>query len=94
MSDRVELPYPHRRNDCERCRERDADFHLLGPELNIPGKRAPVYCRRCIGEYLVVAAISRPGDVDLGALFQVELRMLPPNGAGTGEGPAEGPGSA
>ncbi len=28
------LPYPHARNDCGFCRERDADFHVLGEEWN------------------------------------------------------------
>jgi hypothetical protein len=29
-------PYPHARNHCEICRERDADFHRLGETFNSP----------------------------------------------------------
>ncbi len=34
------LPYPHARNDCEMCRERDADVHVLGEQYNRPGQAA------------------------------------------------------
>ena len=47
------LPYPHARNDCEMCRERDADFHVLGEEHNRPGKRPLLLCQRCFGRWLV-----------------------------------------
>ena len=43
------LPYPHARNDCEICRERDADFHVLGEAFNKPGKRPLLLCQHCLG---------------------------------------------
>ena len=48
------LPYPHARNDCEICRERDADSHVLGEEYNQPGKRPLLLCQPCFGRWLVV----------------------------------------
>jgi hypothetical protein len=47
------LSYPHARNDCEMCRERDADFHVLGEEYNQPGKRPLLLCQACFGSWLV-----------------------------------------
>ena len=38
------LPYPHARNDCEICRERDADLYILGEAFNKPGKRPLLLC--------------------------------------------------
>ena len=43
------LPYPHARNDCGMCRERDADVHVLGAEYNLPGKRPLLLCAGCLG---------------------------------------------
>ncbi|HLT59778.1 MAG TPA: hypothetical protein VK020_01220, partial [Microlunatus sp.] len=46
----VSLPYPHRRNDCERCRERDADMIIRRPRS---GRRGRIRCcRDCAGEVL------------------------------------------
>ena len=50
------LPYPHQRNDCEICCERDADFHVLGEEFNRPGKRLLLLCQRCLGPWAVTQA--------------------------------------
>ena len=47
------LPYPHARNDCEICRERDADFHVLGEAFNKPGKRPLLLCQHCLGPWAV-----------------------------------------
>jgi hypothetical protein len=47
------LPYPHARNDCEICRERDADFHILGEAYNKPGKRPLLLCQACLGPWAV-----------------------------------------
>jgi hypothetical protein len=47
------LPYPHTRNDCEMCRERDADFHVLGEQYNRPGKRPMLLCQGCLGRWAV-----------------------------------------
>lgn len=63
MNDRTTaLPYPHARNDCEMCRERDADFHVLGEEYNQPGKRPLLLCQPCFGVWLVTPVyILEPG---------------------------------
>lgn len=53
------LPYPHTRNDCGMCRERDADFHILGEQYNQPGKRQLRLRQLCVGKFLVTAAIAR-----------------------------------
>jgi hypothetical protein len=47
------LPYPHERNDCEMCRERGADFHVLGEQFNKPGKRPLLLCQYCLGRWAV-----------------------------------------
>ncbi|MFD9948790.1 hypothetical protein ACFWYW_46935 [Nonomuraea sp. NPDC059023] len=73
------LPYPHTRNDCGMCRERDADFHLPEEIFSPPGKRPGRYCRQCVGEVLMVhAQYSRPRDADPDEPFTVTLVMLPP----------------
>src|SRR5215470_10601205 len=38
------LPYLHAHNDCEICRERDADLYILGEAFNKPGKRPLLLC--------------------------------------------------
>jgi hypothetical protein len=53
MGPAVRLPYPHARNDCEICRERDADFHILGEQFNKPGKRPLLLCQSCLGPWAV-----------------------------------------
>jgi hypothetical protein len=55
------LPYPHARNDCTGCRERDADIQLLGAEYEHPGKRPVLLCQGCLGAHLALAAIHRSG---------------------------------
>ena len=72
------LPYPHARNDCVGCRERDAELHVLGEEYNPPGKREARYCRRCIGEFLLVQAIPQPGRRSPGDRLAVTVVALPP----------------
>jgi hypothetical protein len=47
------FPYPHARNDCGLCRERDADFHVLGEEYNKPGKRPLLLCQEDLGRWAV-----------------------------------------
>jgi hypothetical protein len=48
------LPYPHARNDCGMCRERDADFHVLGEECNRPDTGwMLLLCQQCFGRWLV-----------------------------------------
>jgi len=55
------LPYPHARNDCVMCRERDADLHVLGEKYNQPGKRPFLVCQGCIGKHLALRAIQEGG---------------------------------
>jgi len=55
------FPYPHQRNDCEMCRERDADVHVLGEEYNRPGKRPLLLCQQCLGTHAALRAISDSG---------------------------------
>jgi hypothetical protein len=50
------LPYPHARNDCEVCREHDADFQLQGGDHDPTSTRAERYCRRCLDEKLLWTA--------------------------------------
>ena len=57
------LPYPHQRNDCEMCRERDADVHVLGEAYNRPGKRPLLLCQHCLGPHMALRAISESGPV-------------------------------
>jgi hypothetical protein len=56
------LPYPHERNDCEMCRERDADFHVLGDEYNQPGKRPLLLCQHCLGRWAVTLVYQASED--------------------------------
>jgi hypothetical protein len=44
----VTLPYPHARNDCEVCRERDADFQAA-----VAGAGTCLICQNCLGPFSV-----------------------------------------
>ena len=55
------LPYPHARNDCEQCREHDADVQVLGADYEKPGKRPLVLCAHCFGEFAALRALSESG---------------------------------
>jgi hypothetical protein len=67
------LPYPHARNDCEMCRERDADFHVLGDEWNQPGKRPLLLCRKCLGEWAITRMWYGSGpDLDQPVIITIE----------------------
>ncbi|MGP3920549.1 hypothetical protein [Nonomuraea sp. 10N515B] len=73
------LPYPHTRNDCEMCRERDADFHVQEEQYNPPGKRPARFCQGCIGIFLTThASYGRGRDVSPGEPFTITLAMLFP----------------
>lgn len=53
------LPYPHARNDCAACRERDADL-TIRYEVR-PGMEAgTAVCARCAGGVLVALAARAP----------------------------------
>jgi hypothetical protein len=58
----TELPYPHTRNDCEMCREHDADVHVLGAEFNRPGKRQLLLCAECLGKHIALRVIHESGE--------------------------------
>jgi hypothetical protein len=50
------IPYPHRRNDCLACRERDADVQVLGEEYEDRRKRPLLLCQACLGAHVSVRA--------------------------------------
>ncbi len=68
------LPYPHARNDCEMCRERDADFHVLGEQWNQPGKRPLLLCQGCLGRCAVTLLYvrSKPPGYDQPVTITIE----------------------
>jgi hypothetical protein len=49
----IRLPYPHRRNDCVACRERDADGELRDG-LDRPSR----LCRTCLGNHIAWALVA------------------------------------
>jgi hypothetical protein len=48
----TKLPYPHARNDCQVCRERDADFEVTVDDP-VVGRRMSLLCQRCLGPWSV-----------------------------------------
>jgi hypothetical protein len=46
------LPYPHARNDCQMCRERDADFEVTVDDP-VVGARMSLLCQQCLGRWSV-----------------------------------------
>jgi hypothetical protein len=46
------LPYPHARNDCGMCRERDADFAVTVADP-VVGERTSLLCQKCLGPWSV-----------------------------------------
>lgn len=55
------LPYPHARNDCGFCRERDADFHVLGEEWNRADTGyQTLLCQGCFGRWLATPVYILP----------------------------------
>ena len=55
----MKLPYPHARNDCGACHERDADVQVLGAEHDKPGERLLLLCQGCLERYVALQAIQR-----------------------------------
>jgi hypothetical protein len=74
VTEPVRLPYPHARNDCVACRERDAD--VLLPDLSVPGKRAHQLCQGCLGQHLAWRAIQESGP-GLDGLVTVRFTVAP-----------------
>ena len=59
------------------CRERDADFHV--PARDLPSGYRALYCRRCIGEFMITEAVfSRGSDAPRGAPAAIEYEVLSP----------------
>jgi resolvase-like protein len=58
------LPYPHARNDCGICHERDADFQIVEEAMDPPdwtGREARRFCQGRIGRWMTTR-----GDVPAG----------------------------
>jgi hypothetical protein len=70
----VRLPYPHARNDCVACRERDAD--VLLPDESTPAKRPCQLCQGCLGTHLALKALYGAGP-GLDGLVTVRLAVAP-----------------
>ncbi|MFC4048400.1 hypothetical protein ACFOY4_01780 [Actinomadura syzygii] len=76
------LPYPHTRNDCDQCREVDADFEILEGAA-VPStrdRRPPRLCQGCIGLWMAMQVMSRPSDVPTGDPLAVTVVLLAPGG--------------
>lgn len=56
------------------CRERDADFHVLGKQWNRPGKRPLLLCQGCLGRWAVTQMYlrSEPPGYDQPVTITVE----------------------
>lgn len=54
------LPYPHARNDCTGCRERDADVELLDQDTR-PRWAPHELCHRCLGQLVASLALTASG---------------------------------
>ena len=49
----MSLPYPHARNDCQMCRERDADFEVTVDDPVLKRRRPSLLCQQCLGPWSV-----------------------------------------
>jgi hypothetical protein len=58
------LPYPHARNDCTICRERDADVQVLamGAENYGTPSWPSLMCGNCLGHHIALRAFHLTGD--------------------------------
>ncbi|RSD26411.1 hypothetical protein [Amycolatopsis eburnea] len=66
------LPYPHARNDCRACRERDADVEVLD-EHGQPRTPRHELCRLCFGNLVTILATHESGpqlDQPVAVLFR------------------------
>ena len=70
------LPYPHARNDCGACRERDADVQVLGEGHDQPGRRPLPLCQSCLGAHIAVMAIQHGGP-ELDRPFTITVTVAP-----------------
>jgi hypothetical protein len=67
------FPYPHSRNDCDACRERDADG-----ELRENPARPSRLCRTCIGNYIAWSLVAVGESVTIYPLSD-DRRVYGPN---------------
>lgn len=77
------LPYPHGRNDCDLCREKDADFEIVEDALNPPnvnGRTPRRFCQDCIGRWMATMAMTCPGHTPQGQPWSVSVLALRPDG--------------
>jgi hypothetical protein len=58
----TELPYPHTRNDCGMCRERDADVELIEEPAPPAHFRPTLLCQDCLGKVLAMRVVLNSGD--------------------------------
>ena len=72
----MKLPYPHGRNDCGACRERDADVQVAGEEHDAPGGRPVLLCQNCLGRYVALQAIQGSGP-ELDRPFVISVTVAP-----------------
>lgn len=68
------LPYPHTRNDCVACRERDADVELIEEPPPAAHIRPTLLCQRCLGKILTVRVHSNSGtDLSTSSTFTLVI---------------------
>ena len=72
----MSLPYPHARNDCGACRERDADVQVLGEGRDRPGRCPLLLCQGCPGAHITVMAIQHGGP-ELDRPFTITVTVAP-----------------
>jgi hypothetical protein len=70
------LPYPHERNDCVACRERDADVELVEDPKPPAHVRPTLLCQRCLGKILALRVLHGAGR-DLSAASTFTLTVAP-----------------
>ena len=70
------LPYPHARNDCGACRERDADVQVLDERYDEPDERPVLLCQGCLGRYMALRAIQEGGPA-LDQLVVISVTVAP-----------------
>lgn len=70
------LPYPHERNDCVACRERDADVELAEDPEPPVHVRPTLLCQRCLGKVLALRVLHGAGG-DLSTPSTFTLTVAP-----------------
>ncbi|HEY3514580.1 MAG TPA: hypothetical protein VGL36_35700 [Kribbella sp.] len=70
------LPYPHERNDCVACRERDADVELVEDPASPAHVQPTLLCQGCLGKILALRVLHGAG-ADLSAASTFTLTVAP-----------------